>query len=256
MILKKFSLAGRVAVVTGSGRGIGKGIALGFADAGADVVVLARTVPEIEETATEIRKIGRRSLAIPTDVTQAEQVKNMVKTVVKEFGRVDILVNNAGGGFSAPVLEMSEAGWNAVISLNLHSCFLCSKTVAEVMVKQRNGCIINITSPAGIMGIPGLAHYGAAKAGIINFTQTLAGELGSRKIRVNAISCGTILTENLKKVIYPTPEKQAEAAKYILMGRVGQPEDIALAAIFLASDASSWVTGQTFYINGGLAVSA
>ena len=252
MILQKFSLAGRVAIVTGSGRGIGKGIALGFADAGADVVVLARTVSEIEETAAEIRAMGRRSLSIPTDVRRAEQVMNMVKKVVEEFGHVDVLVNNAGGTFVTPILEVSEDGWDAIVRENLKSCFLCSKAVAEVMVKQNNGCIINITSLAATTGAIGLAPYAAAKAGMISLTQTSAAEWAPYGIRVNAISCGTVLTENMLKNLFPTPESQAEAAKYNLLRRLGQPEDIALAALFLASDASNWVTGQTFYINGGV----
>lgn len=252
MILQKFSLAGRVAIVTGSGRGIGKGIALGFADAGADVVVLARTVSEIEETAAEIRAMGRRSLSIPTDVRRAEQVMNMVKKVVEEFGHVDVLVNNAGGTFVTPILEVSEDGWDAIVRENLKSCFLCSKAVAELMVKQNNGCIINITSLAATTGAIGLAPYAAAKAGMISLTQTSAAEWAPYGIRVNAISCGTVLTENMLKNLFPTPESQAEAAKYNLLRRLGQPEDIALAALFLASDASNWVTGQTFYINGGV----
>jgi NAD(P)-dependent dehydrogenase (short-subunit alcohol dehydrogenase family) len=252
MILQKFSLAGRVAIVTGSGRGIGKGIALAFAEAGADVVVLARTVSEIEGTAAAIRAMGRRSLAIPTDVRQAEQVTNMVKRAVEEFGHVDVLVNNAGGMFLTPILETSENGWDGIIRENLKTCFLCSKAVAGVMVKQNHGCVVNITSLAATTGGVGVAPYAAAKAGMISLTLTSAAEWAPYGIRVNAISCGTVLTENMLKNLFPTPESQAEAAKFNLLRRWGQPEDIALAAIYLASDASSWVTGQTLYINGGM----
>jgi len=176
----------------------------------------------------------------------------MVKKVVEEFGHVDALVNNAGGTFVTPILEVSEDGWDAIVRENLKSCFLCSKAVAELMVKQNNGCIINITSLAATTGAIGLAPYAAAKAGMISFTQTSAAEWAPYGIRVNAISCGTVLTENMLKNLFPTPESQAEAAKYNLLRRLGQPEDIALAALFLASDASNWVTGQTFYINGGV----
>jgi len=252
MILDKFSLAGRVAIVTGSGRGIGKGIALAFAEAGADVVVLARTLSEIEETASEIRAMGKRALAIPTDVRRPDQVTDLVNKTVEEFGRVDVLVNNAGGTFVAPLLSVSEDGWDAIMRENLKSCFLCSKAVAEVMVNQQSGCVINITSYAAKRGCAGLAPYAAAKAGMISLTQTSAAEWAPYGIRVNAISCGIVLTESMLKNIYPTPESQAEAAKSILMRRLGQPEDIALAALYLASDASSWVTGETFYINGGI----
>ncbi len=254
MILDKFSLAGRVAIVTGSGRGIGKGIALSFAEAGADVVVLARTVTEIEETAARVRALGRKSLAVPTDVRKADQVANIVKKAVEEFGHIDILVNNAGGTFVTPILGLSEDGWDAVMRENLKSCFLCSKAVAEVMEKQNKGCIINITSLAATTGAVGLAPYGAAKAGMVSFTQTSAAEWAMYGIRVNAISVGTVLTENMLKTLFPTPESQAEAAKYNLMKRMGLPEDIALAAIYLASDASSWVTGQTLYVNGGMQI--
>lgn len=253
MILSKFALTDRVAIVTGSGRGIGKGIALGFAQAGAHVSGCARTVEEIEATADEIRALGRRSLAIRTDVRESEQVDEMVRKTVEEFGRIDILVNNAGGLFVVAVLDMSERAWDAIIRENLKSVFLCSKAVAKVMVEQRKGSIVNLASMAGRTGSPGMAHYGAAKAGIINLTQSLAAEWAPYKIRVNAIAPGPVWTPGAATV-WPTPELQAQVVSRILLGRFGQPEDIAAVAIYLASDASDWVTGQTFDVNGGPAI--
>jgi len=250
MILSKFALTDRVAIVTGSGRGIGKGIALGFAQAGAHVVGCARTVEEIEATADEIRALGRKSLAIRTDVRESEQVDDMVRKTVEEFGRIDILVNNAGGLFVVAVLDMSERAWDAIIRENLKSVFLCSKAVAKVMVEQKKGSIVNIASMAGRTGSPGMAHYGAAKAGIINLTQSLSAEWAPYKIRVNAIAPGPVWTPGAA-IVWPTPELQAKVVSRILLGRFGQPGDIAAAAIYLASDASDWVTGQTFDINGG-----
>ena len=250
MILDKFSLAGKAAIVTGGGRGIGKGIALAFADAGADVAVLARTTSEIEETSSQIKAMGRKSVAVTTDVRKADQVNEMVDRVAKEFGRIDILVNNAGGTFAKPFLELSEGGWDANIRENLTTLFLCCKTVVGIMVKQGSGCIINITSMAGTLGSPGLAPYAAAKAGVINLTQTLAAEFAPA-VRVNVIAVGSVLTESFLKN-FPGMDMEEQATKFTLMKRIGQPEDIALACIYLASDASSWVTGQTLYVNGGM----
>jgi NAD(P)-dependent dehydrogenase (short-subunit alcohol dehydrogenase family) len=176
MIRDRFSLDGKVAIVTGSGTGIGKGIALGFAEFGADVVVAARTAANIEQTASEVRKIGRKTIAVPTDVRVAEQVTNLINSTVNEFGRIDILVNNAGGSFISLLVNLSEGGWDAQIRENLKSCFLCSKAAAEVMVKQKSGCIINISSNAGSLASPGLAAYAAAKAGINSLTKTSAME--------------------------------------------------------------------------------
>jgi len=174
----------------------------------------------------------------------------MVRKTVEEFGRIDILVNNAGGLFVVAVLDMSERAWDAIIRENLKSVFLCSKAVAKVMVEQKKGSIVNLASMAGRTGSPGMAHYGAAKAGIINLTQSLSAEWAPYKIRVNAIAPGPVWTPGAA-IVWPTPELQAKVVSRILLGRFGQPEDIAAAAIYLASDASDWVTGQTFDINGG-----
>jgi len=255
MILEKFALTDRVAIVTGSGRGIGKGLALGLADAGAHVVSTARTLSEIEATAEEVRGLGRKALAVAADVREREQVEHVVRKAAEAFGRIDILVNNAGGTFVVNVLDMSEGQWDALVRENLKPVFLCGKEVGRIMARQQAGCIINISSAASHFGAAGLAPYAAAKAATNSLTRTLAAELAPFKVRVNAIVCGGVLTPGLKDTLYPTPESQADAVKNVLLARFGLPEDIALAAIYLASDAADWVTGQLLEVNGGLALS-
>jgi len=250
MVLSKFELTDKVAIVTGSGRGIGKGIALGLAQAGADVVTCARTVEEIEATAAEIKAVGRKALAVPTDVRMSDQVDNLMQKAVAEFGRIDILVSNAGGLFTVPLLEMSEGAWDAIIRENLKSVFLCGKAAGKVMVEQKKGVIINIASMAGREASPLTANYGASKAGIINLTMTMAVEWAPYSIRVNAIAPGPIWTPGAPR-LWPTPEAKAETEAQILRGRFGTPEDIAMAVVFLASDAADWITGICFEVNGG-----
>ncbi len=252
MLLNKFSLEGKVAIITGAGKGIGKGIALGFAQVGADVAIAARTVADIEQTANEVRKLGRKAIAIPTDIRSVEQVNNLVNSTVKEFGHIDILVNNAGGSFRASLLNLSENGWDAQIRENLKSHFLCSKAVAEVMIKQKTGgSIINISSKAGSVAAPDLAAYGVAKAGLNMLTKVSAAEWGEKGIRVNCISCGIIMTEGMLSVV--PKEAQTSVAETDYLKRLGLPEDIALAAIFFASEASGFITGQILHADGGMA---
>jgi NAD(P)-dependent dehydrogenase (short-subunit alcohol dehydrogenase family) len=254
-----FSLEGKVAIVTGAGRGIGKSIALGLADAGADVVVCARTAADIVATAAEIRAKGRKSLPLPTDVRFAEQVASLVEKSVAEFGRIDILVNNAGGSFIAATMDLSEGGWDAIVRENLKSVFLCSKAAARVMIAQKSGNIVNIASIAGTASYTLCSPYGAAKAGLINFTATLAVELAPHNIRVNAIAPGSIATGGFLQLLNAEPgevkpEEKGGLLPSIPLGRYGQPEDIVGAAVFLASDASSYVTGQTLVVDGGLTI--
>jgi len=252
-----FNLDGKVAIVTGAGRGIGKAIALGLADAGADVVAAARTATDIEATAEEIRAKGRKSLAVPTDVRLADQVSNLVEKSMAEFGRIDILVNNAGGSFIAGTMDLSEGGWDAIVRENLKSVFLCSKAAAKVMISQKKGNIVSIASVAGIASYTLCAPYGAAKAGIVNFTKTLAMDLAPYNIRVNAIAPGFIASGGLLQLLNMKPdtseqEKGGGFLEHIPLGRYGQPEDIVGGIIYLVSDASSYVTGQTLVIDGGL----
>ena len=252
MDLSVFALTDKVAIVTGGGRGIGKGIALGFADVGADVVVAARTAGDIESVAAEIRGKGRRALAVPTDSRKSDQVQNLVDKAMAEFGKIDILVNNAGGSFGAPFLEISENAWDSVIRENLNSVFLCTKAVVEAMMKQKGGSIINVASLAGQVPYANWSPYGAAKAAVLNFTQTLAVELGPHNIRVNAILPAYVETEFLRQRHQEDPVMRQRRLDMLPIGRFGTPEDAAATAIFLASDASSFVTGAHILFSGGL----
>ena len=251
MRLSKFDLTDRIAIVTGSGRGIGKGIALEMAEAGAHIVAVARTVSEIEATAAEVRAKGRKAIAVPADVRVVEQIDTVVQKTLDEFGRIDILVNNAGGSRPKPALEMSERAWTTIITENLTTVFLCSKAVAKVMVEQKKGSIINISSGAGRGASPNMSAYGASKAGIINLTASLASEWAPYGVRVNCVAPGAVLTPGGIDSLWPNEQERQERVSRIALGRFGTPEDIAWAVIYFASDASDWVTGQTLDVNGG-----
>ena len=249
--MSQFDLTDKVAIVTGGGTGIGRGIALEFAKAGADVVVGSRKQANLDSTAEDINVLGRQSLAVVTDVRMPEQVDDLIKQTVDRFGRIDILVNNAGGSFESPVEEMSPNGWDTIININLKGTFLCCRAAGKLMIQQKHGKIINISSVAGVNGSPKMAHYGAAKAGIINLTKSLASAWAQYNINVNCIAPGPIETEGLKAAYGITSEDLAERAKAIPLGRYGQPKDIAHTAIFLASEASSFQTGETIIVSGG-----
>ena len=247
MSLPSFDLKDKVAIVTGSGRGLGKVLALGLAEAGAYVAVCARTATDIEATAEEIRTLGRRALAMPIDVRRSDQVEELVRRTLEEFGAIDILVNNAGGSPPTPSLDMSERFWDAVINGNLKSAFLCSRAVAKVWVEQkRGGVIINLASLAGRPPSPELVAYGAAKAGIINLTASLAVEWAPYGIRVNAIAPGVVETGPPGQPLWGE-----DFRKTVPMRRIGQPEEIVGTVLYLASDASEYVTGETIFIDGG-----
>ncbi|MFC1982795.1 SDR family NAD(P)-dependent oxidoreductase [Chloroflexota bacterium] len=254
MILSKFALTDRVAIVTGAGKGIGKSIAIGFAEAGADVVVAARTITDIEATAADIRALGRKALVVATDARNSDQVANMVQRTMNEFGRIDILVNNVGSplGLVGPLLDTNDDDWDRVFDVCLKSTFICCKAVGKAMITQKRGSIINIASLAGVVPYPPATHYGAAKAGVIYLTKTLALELGPSNIRVNAIAPGPILTEQLEEVFAKRPEEREQRLRKIILRHLGQPDDIAAAAVYLASDAADFVTGETIMVTGGL----
>jgi NAD(P)-dependent dehydrogenase (short-subunit alcohol dehydrogenase family) len=248
-VLSIFDLTGKVAIITGGSRGIGSAIAKGFAEAGADVLICARKAPDLQVTSSEIKAMGRQCIPIVADVRNEEEVEKMVERALQEFGKVDILVNNAGGTFMAPLLDLSERGWDAVIRENLKSIFLCSKAVAREMIKEGKGSIINMSSVAGIQAYNPSAPYGAAKAGIINLTQTMALQWGPCGIRINAIAPGFIETPGTKDLY--TEEERERRKNLTPLRRVGRPEDIIGAAVFLASNAADFVTGATIVVSGG-----
>ena len=239
------SLHGRVAVVTGGGSGIGRGIAAGFAAFGARVAIWERDPLTCDAAATETSALG-----IPTDVRDAEQVEAALATTTGELGPVSILVNNAGGVFLSSILETSENGWAALYRANLSHVLLCTQRVARSMVAgEVGGSIINVTSIEGARAAPGYAAYAAAKAGVINLTKTAALELAEHAIRVNALAPDITLTEGLAGLV---PEgSEARFAKTVPLGRAGHVDEMAGAAVFLASDLSSYVTGQTLHVDGG-----
>lgn len=247
-----FDLTDKVAIVTGGGSGIGRGIAIEFAKAGAHVVIASRRADVIEGAAAEVEALGRRALAVQTDVIQPEHVENLVNRTLDAFGTIDILVNNAGGAAAWPVEKMSPRGWDIILAINLKGTFLCSQAVGKVMVEQKQGKMVNISSVAGLRGSPGSAHYGAAKAGVISLTKSLAALWAPHNVHVNCIAPGLIQTEAVGPALdLEDPEKMAAQARAIPLGRVGQPEDIAYAAVFLASPASDFMTGQTLVVDGG-----
>ncbi len=249
MIKEKFDLGGRIAVVTGAGRGLGKGIALALAEAGADVVCTARTAGQIEATASEIQALGSKAMAITCDSTNGQAVQTMVSQAKEEFGRIDILVNNAGhSGDFMPSLHLNEQAWETEIRENLTSVFLCSQAVARVMMEPKSGSIINISSVSSQTPAPGSIGYGTAKAGVNAVTMTMAFELAPY-IRVNAILPGPIMTEGSAPFLEPIEDP---LIKVIPRRRLGTLEDVGSLALYLASPASDWVTGRMFRLDGGL----
>ncbi|MGH8001787.1 MAG: 3-oxoacyl-[acyl-carrier-protein] reductase [Brasilonema sp.] len=242
------TLPNKVAIITGASRGIGRAIAQELAKLGANVVVnYASSSNAAEEVVDTITKAGGSAIALQADVSQADQVEALVNTVMEKFNRVDILVNNAGITRDTLLLRMKPEDWQAVIDLNLTGVFLCTRAVSKIMLKQRSGRIISITSVAGQMGNPGQANYSAAKAGVIGFTKTIAKELASRGITVNAVAPGFIATDMTSGI------NAEEIIKYIPLGRYGQPEEVAGMVRFLAADpAAAYITGQVFNVDGGM----
>ena len=247
--MSKFDLQDKIAIVTGGAGGIGSAIALAYAEAGAHVVVASRKQANLDKVAAKITSLGRESLAIATDVTVPEQVDNVVKQTVDKFGRVDIMVNNAGGALHIKKAEdLSLDEWNAGIALNLTSVFLCSVAAGKVMMQQKSGKIINISSVAGIKYSPSFAHYGAAKAGVINLTKTLADGWGQHNIHVNCIAPGLTATEGIKKMGWLPPDKDEDGNPIPPLQFAQEPEHVANLAVFLASEASDHLTGEVIPI--------
>ena len=241
-------LTGKVAIVTGASRGIGRAIALELASVGAKVAVnFASSSDAADELVAQIVGSGGEAIAIGADVSKAEQIDALVSTVMDKWGRVDVLVNNAGITRDTLLLRMKIEDWQAVIDTNLTGVFSCTRVVSKIMLKQKSGRIINIASVAGQMGNPGQANYSASKAGVIGFTKTVAKELSSRGITVNAVAPGFIATDM-------TNDLKAEGIlQFIPLGRYGQPEEVAGMVRFLAADpAAAYITGQTFNVDGGM----
>jgi 7-alpha-hydroxysteroid dehydrogenase len=249
MILDRFRVTDRVAVVTGAGRGIGAGTARALAEAGADVVCAARSVEQIERTAGEVADRGRRALAVPCDVTEREQLEHLVARTMEEFGRIDILVNNAGGWPPKELLRTGEAAFEMALRFNVTSAFLLTRLAVPHMVAGSGGAIVNISSRAASMVQPCFTAYGTAKAALSFMTREMAPELAP-KVRVNAIEVGGVETDALATVLTDESIRQQLEAN-TPMQRVGQVEDIAACVVYLVSDASSWVTGKVFEVDGG-----
>jgi NAD(P)-dependent dehydrogenase (short-subunit alcohol dehydrogenase family) len=247
-----YSLSGKVAVVTGGRRGIGKAIALALAGAGADIALGDRTVDDgqLEAAAAEIKKLGRRSLAVKADITSKADVDNFVQKVADELGAVDILVNNAAMNIRAPLLELGEDGWDRVINTDLKGCYLCAQAAGRIMVSQKRGNIINIASTAALKAAPQLGAYCLAKAGVVMLTKVLAVELGQYNIRVNAVAPYIVKTK-FSQPLWSEPEALKQIEAEIPVGRLAETGDIVGAVLFLAADASSYITGQTVIVDGG-----
>ena len=247
----RFSLAGRVAIITGGGTGIGRGTALVLAEHGADVVLAGRRTEPLVSTAEEIQSLGRRAISVPTDVTIPQACQRLVDATLKEFGRVDILVNSAGGAETKSLSKWSEDEWHQVVALNLGSVWFLSRAAAVPMLEQGKGAIVNISSGASLLAMPQAAPYGAAKAGVNNLTGSMASAWTRRGVRVNAIAAGavraaTLLDEAERYGLDPEAIGMTNAS-----GRLGEPEEIGYGVLYFVSDASSFCSGQTLYIHGG-----
>ena len=266
MIFAATALQGHVAIITGGGTGIGKGIALEMARAGAKIVIASRSVEHLEPTAQEVRATGAPCLVVQTDVRDREQCERLVQRTVQEFGRVDTLVNNAAGNFRINAEDLTPNGWNTVINIDLNGTFWCSRAVFPVMKAQGKGNIINILAFTDSGGA-GTVHAAAAKGGIWTMTMTLAAEWGKYGIRLNAITPGGVPTlgtqRNLRLALHPgdpddlggdeaIAKMQGAPTTSVPLGRTGTPQDLGNAAVFLASDAASWITGAHLHVDGGV----
>ncbi len=243
-------LDGKVALVTGASRGIGRAIAIRLAGEGAAVAInYAGNVKAAEEVKALIEGAGGKAMLVQADVADADAVDGMIKAITEGFGSIDILVNNAGITRDGLLMRMKEADWDAVISTNLKGVFHCTKAVSKLMMKKRFGRIVNMTSVVGIMGNAGQANYAAAKAGVIGFSKSMARELASRNITVNMVAPGCIDTD--MTAVLPDKVKEAMLAD-IPLGSIGKPEDVAEAVLFLVSEKASYITGQVVHVDGGM----
>ncbi len=246
----KFDLSGKVAIVTGGGRGIGRAIALGLANSGASVAVASRTQKEVDAVAEEIKKSGGKALAVVTDLTINEQLENLVHAALKEFGKIDILVNNAARSFLRSLMDLREDGWDKVFNTNVRAVWLLSRLVARKMMEQKSGRIINITTVGAEKAELGMAAYGCSKAALKMLTRCMAREWAQFGIQVNAVGPGLTKTD-FSKPIWSNPEVAKHVSAAIPMGRLAEPEEIVGSVLFLASDAARFITGHSIYVDGG-----
>jgi NAD(P)-dependent dehydrogenase (short-subunit alcohol dehydrogenase family) len=247
-ILDHMRLDGRIALVTGASHGIGEGMARGFAEAGADVALAARSMDDLERVAASIRALGRRALVIPTDATDLTALQQMVERTAEQYGTIDILANVAGVGFRKNILDCTLDDWNHVLNIHLRAVYFGSQAVVPIMMRQKRGKIINIASMNSYRGFQGLSLYGLAKAAVLQLTKTMAVEWADHNIQVNAIAPGWIATPMLTTM---QQSRKDWVLEHTPQHRMGSPEDIAALAVYLASPASDFVTGQTYAVDGG-----
>jgi NAD(P)-dependent dehydrogenase (short-subunit alcohol dehydrogenase family) len=251
MNLPEFSLDGKIALVTGGGRGLGRAGALAFARAGAHVALLSRTRTQLEETAIAVEALGRKALVVLADTRNAAEVDAAVHATVAAFARIDILFNNAGTNIRKNVVDMPDEDWHTIMDTNVKGAFLVARAVARQMVRQASGTIVNMSSMSAVSAEPTKAVYSASKGAIALFTKGLALELAPHGIRVNAIAPGYMLTSLVKGGLDADPERKKRVLARIPLGRLGEPEEIGGALVFLASDAARYITGSTITIDGG-----
>ena len=252
MTIPSFRLDDKKIIVTGGKSGIGKALALALAEAGADVAICGRTIEDgkLQSVADEIQRLGRRSLAIQADISRKADVDNLMQRVKDEFGAIDILVNNAGVIYRIPLMDTPEDQWDQVIDINLKGYFLCAQSAARIMTEQKRGNIINISSALGMNVLKNTGAYCISKAGVIMLSRMLAVELGGYNIRVNTVCPGMIKTD-INKSLWSDPEIVKQKKQAISLGRIGEPDDVIGATLFLASDASGYTTGETVLVDGG-----
>jgi NAD(P)-dependent dehydrogenase (short-subunit alcohol dehydrogenase family) len=252
MITDHLDFTGKVAIVTGGGTGIGYATALQLAKLGANVVIASRSADELEAAAARISGAsGSKCLAVPTDVKDEDAIVRMVQRAVDEFGRVDVLVNNAGGTRMGPLESIPTRGWDAIFDLNVKSAYICTREAGKHMIAEKSGAIVSISSGAGVNGVKGGAHYSAAKSALQMFTKVTAAEWGRFGIRANCVAAGAIASERVSAAWKVAGLNEEQMGKAIPLGRTGTPDEMANAIVFLASDAASYISGETISVNGG-----
>ncbi len=250
MVLNKFSLTGKTAMVIGASRGLGQGMAKALAEAGADLALVARTISSLEEFAQEVKGLSRRCLIFPNDISKPSEIQEVVKRVIDALGKIDILINSQGTQVRKPAFEMTEQDWDGLMSVNLKSVFFACQAVGKEMVKQGKGKIINVASLTSVIGLPNISIYGASKGGVAQLTRALAVEWAPYHINVNAILPGYYLTA-MTEALFKNEERRKWILGRIPLGRTGVPEDLAGTVVFLSSEASDYITGQIIPVDGG-----